>query len=102
MKNIYLKGLSSLPWASLLNAPVPLLQQIIAFINDKTQPDYYGYLLLVGMFVGNYIGTISEAQYFQIISRAGMHIRCALVHTIFRKATQISNQALKEVSHRAL
>jgi hypothetical protein len=75
----------------------PALQQIIAFINDKTMPDYYGYALLVGMFIGNYIGTISEAQYFQIISRAGMHIRCALVHTIFRKATQISNQALKEV-----
>lgn len=70
---------------------------IIAFIGDKSQPDYYGYLLLCGMFAGNYVGTISEAQYFQIISRAGMHIRCALVHTIFRKATQISNQSLKLV-----
>lgn len=72
-------------------------QAIIAFIGDKSQPDYYGYLLLVGMFCGNYVGTICEAQYFQIISRAGMHIRCALVHVLFRKATSISNQSLKEV-----
>lgn len=72
-------------------------QAIISFIGDKSQPDYYGYLLLVGMFCGNYVGTICEAQYFQIISRAGMHIRCALVHVLFRKATSISNQSLKEV-----
>ena len=73
------------------------MQHIITFVNDKTQPDYIGYALLGTMFVANYIGTISEAQYFQIVSRAGMHIRCALVHIIFRKATQISNQSLKEV-----
>ena len=75
-----------------------MLQQLIENATNRHPDLQKGVLLALGMFLGQVIGAIAECQYFQIVMRVGMHVRSAMVLSIFKKATVLSPEGRGEHS----
>jgi ABC-type multidrug transport system fused ATPase/permease subunit len=77
----------------------PMMLQLLIENTTSRHPDLQkGVLLALGMFLGQVVGAIAECQYFQIVMRTGMHVRSAMVISIFKKATILSPEGRGEHS----
>ncbi|KAI9138244.1 P-loop containing nucleoside triphosphate hydrolase protein [Paraphysoderma sedebokerense] len=78
-----------------------LLRYVIQFIAESQPvnpsqtipPEYVGYLLVVGMFLLQMVGTITVNVFFQVCMSIGVKVRTALTTAIFRKALKLSPKA---------
>ncbi|TMS36963.1 hypothetical protein L596_004005 [Steinernema carpocapsae] len=72
-----------------------LLSLLIKFIEDKSQPMWYGVGLACLMFVCALIQSLILHQYFHNMFRLGMNIRSVLTSAVYAKALNLSNNARK-------
>ncbi|XP_063235793.1 multidrug resistance-associated protein 1-like isoform X1 [Bacillus rossius redtenbacheri] len=72
-----------------------ILRLLITFV-EGDDPLWKGILYALLMFVTASVQTLILAQYFNRMFIVGMHIRTALISTIYRKALKMSNSARKE------
>jgi len=72
---------------------------MIKFIQDPTNPPVYiGYGYAAGLFFGAVVGAIGECQYFQSVMKVGLHVRQAMICSIFQHSMRLTNASRKEKS----
>lgn len=62
---------------------------MLAYINDKDQPSWFGYIFTIVMFLVALLHTIINQQYQNITIPTGMRIRSGLIATIYNKVGKI-------------
>lgn len=75
-----------------------MLQYLIENATSSHPSITTGVALSCGMFAGQVLGAVCECQYFQIVMRAGMHVRSAMVLKIFKKAISLNPTGRSEHS----
>uniref|UniRef100_A0A1X7UX79 ABC-type glutathione-S-conjugate transporter n=1 Tax=Amphimedon queenslandica TaxID=400682 RepID=A0A1X7UX79_AMPQE len=70
-----------------------LLRMMLAYINDKDQPPWIGYIFTVVMFLVALLHTIINQQYQNITIVTGMRIRSGLIATIYNKSLVLTRKA---------
>ncbi|XP_055346997.1 multidrug resistance-associated protein 1-like [Paramacrobiotus metropolitanus] len=70
-----------------------ILQLLIGFTTDKNAHSWKGYFYAVVLLFASFGQTIILAQYFHMSMRIGMHIRSAVIATVYRKALRITSAA---------
>ncbi|XP_032672071.1 multidrug resistance-associated protein 1 isoform X3 [Odontomachus brunneus] len=75
-----------------------LLKLLIAFIKDREEPMWKGYLYAILLLLTATVQTLVLSQYFHRMFLVGLRIRTALIATIYRKALRMSNAARKETT----
>ncbi|SPQ99729.1 unnamed protein product (mitochondrion) [Plasmodiophora brassicae] len=74
------------------------LNALIGWVANPDRKIPIGVLLAVAMFVFQMLGALGEAQFFQLVMRSGMNVKAVLVHSVFRKASRLSNSAKQKLS----
>jgi ATP-binding cassette subfamily C (CFTR/MRP) protein 1 len=74
------------------------LNLLTKYISSPTAKAYEGYLFAIGLFVGQAIGALAEAQYLQYVMRVGMNVRTVLITAIFQKSMIIDNETRQKIS----
>ncbi|XP_071813084.1 multidrug resistance-associated protein 1-like isoform X5 [Apostichopus japonicus] len=72
-----------------------ILRRLIQYTEDKTVPAWEGYFFAGALFVVAIFQTLILQRYFHIGTLTGMHVRTALLGSIYRKAIHLSNSARK-------
>ena len=75
-----------------------LLNKLIFFLNDPAAPRSDGLLIVLGLFVANFIMSMCLRQYFWWCFRVGMRLRSAVVTAAFSKSLLLSAGALAKKS----
>ncbi|XP_005104371.1 multidrug resistance-associated protein 7 isoform X2 [Aplysia californica] len=70
-----------------------LLNYLVTFIEDRSEPMFHGYLLVGGLFLSTLLGTVCYTQFDYNVQVVAYKIRCAVVTTIYRKSLTISGVA---------
>ena len=68
----------------------------------NNEPTINGYLYSLGFFCGLMVMTLSENQYFDVCSKAGVRFRAMMVPTIYRHALKMTNKARQDRSSGAI
>jgi len=96
-KEIILAGIVKLINDAAVFAGPLILQQIVRFI-DSDEPLMYGIFWALGMFVSSCIGFLAYHNHLYILCVARVKIEAALISTVFKKASRITNTSLQESS----
>eukprot|EP00002_Diphylleia_rotans_P003775 TRINITY_DN1266_c0_g1_i1.p1 TRINITY_DN1266_c0_g1~~TRINITY_DN1266_c0_g1_i1.p1 ORF type:complete len:1203 (-),score=279.41 TRINITY_DN1266_c0_g1_i1:2308-5916(-) len=70
-----------------------ILSRLVDFIEDPEEDLYMGYIYTAAMFLSAVFQSIVLHQYFHICLRVGMHIRGAVVSTLYRKSLVIDSES---------
>src|SRR5690606_36981734 len=70
-----------------------IMMELIKYLVDLSRDPVPGYLLIVAMFLGNYLSATFQNQAFDIAMRLGMNVRSTLASSIYRKSLVLSNKA---------
>lgn len=81
--------------SSLFLGPL-LLNRIIRFLDDPSQPISHGLLLVLCLFLVNLCQSLCLRQYFWLCFRTGMNLRAAVVTAVYSKTMVISTDALSK------
>ncbi|CAD6234353.1 GSCOCT00001844001.2-RA-CDS [Cotesia congregata] len=76
-------------------API-LLNKLVGFIEDKSEPLYYGYLYASAMFLSSVIGAFTTAHFTYWMSLVGLKIRSAIITLVYRKILHSSSVKLNQ------
>eukprot|EP00600_Ochromonadales_sp_CCMP1393_P017669 CAMPEP_0175031920 /NCGR_PEP_ID=MMETSP0005-20121125/21113_1 /TAXON_ID=420556 /ORGANISM="Ochromonas sp., Strain CCMP1393" /LENGTH=1650 /DNA_ID=CAMNT_0016292283 /DNA_START=12 /DNA_END=4964 /DNA_ORIENTATION=+ len=71
-----------------------LLNHLINYLNDPTQPLSVGLMYVLGFFLSNLVMSLCLRQYFWVCYRVGMNLRSSVVTAIYSKSLVISVAAL--------
>ena len=63
---------------------------MIKFTQDETQPNFYGYLYAVLLFVVELLKFLLFNQFFMLSRVVGMRIRAAIVAAVYKKVYHIN------------
>ena len=63
---------------------------MIKFTQDETQPNFYGYLYAVLLFVVELLKFLLFNQFFMLSRVVGMRIRAAIVAAVYKKVCHIN------------
>ena len=62
---------------------------MIKFTEDETQPDFYGYLYAVLLFVVELLKSLLVNQFVILSKVVGMRIRAAIITAVYKKVCHI-------------
>ena len=79
---------------SLLFVGPVLLNRLIKFLGDPSQPRILGFYYVIALFVVNIVMSLCLRQYFWWCYRTGMRLRTAVVTSVFVKSTSLTMGAL--------
>ncbi|XP_012285682.1 multidrug resistance-associated protein 7 [Orussus abietinus] len=71
-----------------------LLNRLVGFIEDKSEPIYYGYLYAFSMFFSTLFGAFCSAHFTFWMSLVGLKIRTVIVTLVYRKTLHLSKAQL--------
>jgi ABC-type multidrug transport system fused ATPase/permease subunit len=71
-----------------------LLQQTMMFIQDPSEPLWFGLILAFSIFVSETMRSISINQYWLRAVQTGMRIRSGLRHLVYKKALKLRDSSL--------
>ena len=63
---------------------------MIKFTQDETQPNFYGYLYAILLFVVELLKFLLFSQFFMLSRVVGMRIRTAIVAAVYKKVCHIN------------
>jgi ATP-binding cassette subfamily C (CFTR/MRP) protein 1 len=73
-----------------------LLNYLINFLSDPTQPSYLGYTYVCILFVSNVLMSLCLRQYFWWCYRVGLRLRTSVITSVYNKALIIATSALNK------
>ncbi|KAM7270988.1 hypothetical protein ACFE04_030202 [Oxalis oulophora] len=78
----------------------PLLLNALLRSMQKGDPGWTGYVyafsIFVGVDIGQVVGVLCEAQYFQNVMRVGFRLRSTLIAAVFRKSLKLTHESRKK------
>lgn len=77
-----------------------ILEQLIAFIEDSSEPVWHGYLYMVLLSVVALLVAMADSNYWYFMRLVGLRVRTALSAAIYRKSLRLSNVARKKYTGR--
>uniref|UniRef100_A0A1X7UYE0 ABC transmembrane type-1 domain-containing protein n=1 Tax=Amphimedon queenslandica TaxID=400682 RepID=A0A1X7UYE0_AMPQE len=86
-------GFYRLCYDALFYANPLLLRLMLAYISDKNQPSWIGYIFTIIMFLVALLHTIINQQYQNTTIVTGMRIRSGLIATIYNKSLVLTRKA---------
>ena len=75
-----------------------LLNLLVAFIENKTEPTFHGYLYALGLTASTFLGTICTTQFAYNSQVIGLKIRCAIITTVYKKALAVNSVSAAKFS----
>jgi len=72
-----------------------LLNALIAFVQDSSQPSWKGYLYAALLAVVALVSAICDSQYWLGVERVGLRLRSAISGAVYRKTLRLSNYSRK-------
>ncbi|XP_064395751.1 ATP-binding cassette sub-family C member 10-like [Halichondria panicea] len=85
--------------ADLLGFAGPLLlHQLVAFIENRQEPLYHGYLYALGLFLSTLLGAFLLTHFNYQVNKVGVKVRSALITEIYRKALSVTTTTLSHFS----
>jgi ATP-binding cassette subfamily C (CFTR/MRP) protein 10 len=75
-----------------------LLHQLVDFMENKTEPMYYGYLYALGLFLSTFITALLNSHFTFQVNKVGLKIRAAIVTEIFRKSLSVNSVNMSKFS----
>ena len=75
-----------------------LLNVLIAFVEDSSQPDWKGYLYAALLAVVALASAICDSRYWLGVERVGLRLRTSISGAVYRKSLRLSNTSRKTQS----
>lgn len=75
-----------------------LLNLLVSFIEEKTEPMYYGYVYASCLLFSTFIGSILSTQFDYNVKVVSFKIRAAIITTIYKKSLSVSSVSASEFS----
>lgn len=75
-----------------------LLNLLVSFIEEKKDPEYYGYVYASCLLVATLIGSFLSTQFDYNVKVVGYKIRTAIITTIYRKSLTVSSVSASKFS----
>ena len=72
-----------------------LLNALIAFVEDPSQPSWKGYLYAALLAVVALVSAVCDSQYWLGVERVGLRLRSAISGAVYRKTLRLSNSSRK-------
>ena len=92
----YLLGLLKLLGDMLGFAGPILLNYLVSYMENKTEPISHGYIYASGLFASTFIAAFLSTQFNYRISIVGMKIRAAIITAVYRKTITVSSVSLSQ------
>ena len=91
----FVSGIWQFGYIILQFASPQLLNALIAFVQDSSQPSWKGYLYAALLAVVALISAICDSQYWLGVERVGLRLRSAISGAVYRKTLRLSNSSRK-------
>ena len=91
----FVSGIWQFGYIMLQFASPQLLNALIAFVQDSSQPSWKGYLYAALLAVVALVSAICDSQYWLGVERVGLRLRSAISGAVYRKTLRLSNDARK-------
>ncbi|XP_041353425.1 ATP-binding cassette sub-family C member 10-like [Gigantopelta aegis] len=75
-----------------------LLNLLVAYIENKTETNFHGYLYALGLTISTFLGTICSTQFDYNSQIIGLKIRCAIISTVYKKALAVNSVSASRFS----
>ena len=91
----FVSGIWQFGYIMLQFASPQLLNALIAFVEDPSQPSWKGYLFAALLAVVALISAVCDSQYWLGVERVGLRLRSAISGAVYRKTLRLSNSSRK-------
>ena len=91
----FVSGIWQFGYIMLQFASPQLLNALIAFVEDPSQPSWKGYLFAALLAVVALVSAICDSQYWLGVERVGLRLRSAISGAVYRKTLRLSNSSRK-------
>lgn len=75
-----------------------LLNQLVTFIEDKSESMEWGYICAGGLFLTSFFGAFLNVHFNFLMAQVGLQLRGSLISTIYRKALNLSYSSINKFS----
>ena len=75
-----------------------LLNLLVSYIENKSEPESHGYLYASGLLLATLFGSLCSTQFDYLVQIVGFKIRCAIITTVYRKALSVSSVSVTAFS----
>jgi len=75
-----------------------LLNLLVTYIEDSSEPVSHGYWYAAGLFASTFLTAILNAHFSYMVSIVGLKVRAALICTVYQKALSVSTVSLSRFS----
>ena len=89
----FLSGLWQLGYILLQFASPQLLNVLIGFVKDSSQPNWKGYLYAALLAIVALASAVCDSQYWLGVERVGLRLRSAISGAVYRKTLRLSNSS---------
>ena len=91
----FVSGIWQFGYIMLQFASPQLLNALIAFVEDPSQPSWKGYLFAALLAVVALVSAVCDSQYWLGVERVGLRLRSAISGAVYRKTLRLSNSSRK-------
>lgn len=75
-----------------------LLNWLVTYMEDPTEPSWHGYVYAAGLFLSTFLGAMCSTHFNYLIQIVGLKIRAAIITSIYRKSVLVSSVSLSTFS----
>lgn len=68
-----------------------ILNLLVKYMEDPTEPRWHGYVYAAALFLSTFISSVFSTQFNYHVSIVGLKIRAALITTVYKKSLRISS-----------
>ncbi|XP_013401317.1 multidrug resistance-associated protein 7 [Lingula anatina] len=90
----YLLGILKLMSDAIGFAGPLLLNLLVSFMENQTEPMYNGYIYAGSLFISTFIGALLSTQFNYHVQVVGLKLRAAIITTIYRKSLQVNTVSM--------
>ncbi|KAK3092515.1 hypothetical protein FSP39_003868 [Pinctada imbricata] len=75
-----------------------LLNLLVSYIENKSEPESHGYFYAGGLLLSTLFGSLCSTQFDYQVQVVGFKIRCAIISTVYRKSLSVSSVSVTKFS----
>ena len=75
-----------------------LLNYLVSYMEDPTQPIWHGYVYAACLFASTFLSSMFSTHFDYLINITGMKIRAAIITSVYRKSISVSSVSLTRFS----
>ena len=75
-----------------------LLNWLVTYMEDPTEPSWHGYVYAAGLFLSTFLGSMCSTHFNYLVQIVGLKIRAAIITSIYRKSVLASSVSLSTFS----